>query len=56
MICAHADNTLHLDLKPQNFFISDKGDLKLGDFGINIDSDMQKRYFPDAELRKPATP
>ncbi|KAF9380923.1 cyclin-dependent serine/threonine protein kinase, partial [Podila verticillata] len=30
----HEHRVLHRDLKPQNLFISKKGDLKLGDFGL----------------------
>ncbi|GAA5981654.1 hypothetical protein JCM11641_003934 [Rhodosporidiobolus odoratus] len=30
----HSRNVLHLDLKPANVFISDRGHLKLGDFGL----------------------
>ena len=32
-IC-HRKNIIHRDIKPQNIFISDNGDFKLGDFGI----------------------
>ena len=30
----HRKNIIHRDIKPQNIFISDNGDYKLGDFGI----------------------
>ena len=30
----HRKNIIHRDIKPQNIFISDNGDFKLGDFGI----------------------
>ena len=30
----HRKNIIHRDIKPQNIFISDSGDFKLGDFGI----------------------
>ena len=30
----HRKNIIHRDIKPQNIFISDAGDFKLGDFGI----------------------
>jgi len=30
----HRKNIIHRDIKPQNIFISDSGDYKLGDFGI----------------------
>ena len=30
----HRKNIIHRDIKPQNIFISDTGDYKLGDFGI----------------------
>ncbi|GAA5885725.1 hypothetical protein JCM5296_000126 [Sporobolomyces johnsonii] len=30
----HSRNVLHLDLKPANVFITDRGHLKLGDFGL----------------------
>ena len=31
----HKKNIIHRDIKPQNIFISDNGDYKLGDFGIS---------------------
>ncbi len=31
---AHANDVLHLDIKPSNVFIDSKGNIKLGDFGM----------------------
>lgn len=31
----HRKNIIHRDIKPQNIFLSDNGDYKLGDFGIS---------------------
>ena len=30
----HSNNLIHLDLKPDNLFLSDDGGLKIGDFGL----------------------
>eukprot|EP01134_Creolimax_fragrantissima_P000902 CFRG0902T1 len=34
----HSHNLIHLDLKPANVFLTESGSLKIGDFGIAIDS------------------
>ena len=33
--CMHSNMILHRDLKPDNIFLSTKGKLKIGDFGIS---------------------
>lgn len=34
LVACKKNNVIHRDIKPQNIFISDNGDYKLGDFGI----------------------
>lgn len=38
---AHNHGIIHRDLKPGNVFVTESGDLKLGDFGIARDTHMQ---------------
>lgn len=38
MVCK-SKNVVHRDVKPQNIFVSQDGDYKLGDFGVSIISD-----------------
>lgn len=33
--CIHSHKVLHRDIKPQNIFLTDDGDVKIGDFGIS---------------------
>jgi len=33
----HDKDYVHLDIKPSNFFVSQDGTVKLGDFGIALD-------------------
>jgi len=34
--CIHSANFLHLDLKPDNLFLSDQHGIKIGDFGLVV--------------------
>ncbi len=42
--CMHSNMILHRDLKPDNIFLSTKGKLKIGDFGIS------RVFNPDREF------
>ena len=45
---AHDNDTNHLDIKPQNFFVCADGSLKLGDFGVSIDRrKLEQVYGPE---------
>ncbi len=34
---AHFEGFVHMDIKPQNLFITEEGYLKFGDFGVSVD-------------------
>jgi len=36
--CIHSANFLHLDLKPDNLFLSDQHGIKIGDFGLVVEN------------------
>lgn len=42
----HSHNLIHLDIKPDNIFVSEDGICKLGDFGLVVD--LSKADFKDA--------
>lgn len=35
LLYIHSRKVIHRDIKPQNIFIAQNGDLKIGDFGIS---------------------
>ncbi|KAH7722054.1 Membrane-associated tyrosine- and threonine-specific cdc2-inhibitory kinase, partial [Aphelenchoides avenae] len=52
----HAHNLLHLDVKPENIFMTHNGVFKLGDFGLVVDlskDDASKAYDGDSRYLAP---
>lgn len=41
----HEADILHLDLKPMNILIDDKGFIKIGDFGISVRKPVVSFFF-----------